>query len=559
MSVDFSSPRFLSLLDLQRLQFLSSLFHALPVAVDIYVVNGISSLRITVLDSVSMDQDQEMNLVLHRAVKDNNLDEVRKLLWTGKVDVNRYDVHFNTPLHLACMLGREEIAEVLMRHGALPMLRNKQYWTCVHEAVSFGKRSLIEKVWFAHRKIMDLNLRDRKEVVLKELAFNSADFYLNLNWKFESWIPFTKRFCPEDNLIIYKRGSSIRVDFTLVGFENFSWKRGNCSFIFCIDPRTSHLTSFLLDNERKYYQSLDNVLGDGSKRKRAHIAWKRFQTIEETTEDENENREELLFSDLATAKRSPELWKILSEEVDMMMSNPIADSSSPGVFSFKQATTGYFMFKKDLVENIGNYPARVYDVGNINLRVKSRSEHLTQEDLDRVAKLSSFFSKSSAKEIEDKKELTDSDLEKKGKELDDARALFEIKPLRQSIPPPLVAQTTFEEYLEDASKLGRQQIVTQTDKSYDARVWMADNFPLTVQDLLRILTLAAPHHPSLEKLRAFVSERLPAGFPIQVSMPIFPTVRAEIKFEEYVERSQPAELFQVPSDYVEHALPDLMG
>lgn len=87
---------------------------------------------------------------------------------------------------------------------------------------------------------------------------------------------------------------------------------------------------------------------------------------------------------------------------------------------------------------------------------------------------------------------------------------------------------------------------------------MADNFPLEIKDLIRLLSVVAPHHPSIEKLRRFISGSLPPGFPIQIQMPIFPTVKAEIRFEEYYERPQSAELFEVPSDYEENDLPDLM-
>ena len=80
-----------------------------------------------------------------------------------------------------------------------------------------------------------------------------------------------------------------------------------------------------------------------------------------------------------------------------------------------------------------------------------------------------------------------------------------------------------------------------------------------MKDLLRILSVIAPHHPSIEKLRQFISDRLPAGFPIQVSIPVFPTLKAEIRFDEYYERPQAAELFQVPADYIEQTLPSFLS
>ena len=38
--------------------------------------------------------------------------------------------------------------------------------------------------------------------------------------------------CPSDTYKIWKKGTNVRVDTSLVGFENMQWLRGNQSFIF---------------------------------------------------------------------------------------------------------------------------------------------------------------------------------------------------------------------------------------------------------------------------------------------------------------------------------------
>ena len=38
------------------------------------------------------------------------------------------------------------------------------------------------------------SLRARKRDILEELSQKSADFFLNIHWKFASWIPFTGRY-----------------------------------------------------------------------------------------------------------------------------------------------------------------------------------------------------------------------------------------------------------------------------------------------------------------------------------------------------------------------------
>ena len=56
--------------------------------------------------------------------------------------ISTQDRHGNTPLHLACMLGYFEVAKFLIDSGAVVKSRNKQMWTPLNEAISFGNRDL---------------------------------------------------------------------------------------------------------------------------------------------------------------------------------------------------------------------------------------------------------------------------------------------------------------------------------------------------------------------------------------------------------------------------------
>ena len=55
------------------------------------------------------------------------------------------------------------------------------------------------------------------------------DFEIQMRWEFSSWLPLVSRILPNDDIVIYKRGSSIRMDSTLLGLAGLSWERGHIS------------------------------------------------------------------------------------------------------------------------------------------------------------------------------------------------------------------------------------------------------------------------------------------------------------------------------------------
>lgn len=61
-------------------------------------------------------------------------------------------------------------------------------------------------------------------------SFLSIVGHLYINCRFT--VPLVSRVCPSDVCRIWKSGSNLRVDATLLGFENMTWIRGRRSYIF---------------------------------------------------------------------------------------------------------------------------------------------------------------------------------------------------------------------------------------------------------------------------------------------------------------------------------------
>ena len=87
---------------------------------------------------------------LHYFVFQNDIESVKNYIKRHKKEhpqqlkyyLSIRDKHGNTPMHLAAMLGHIEIVKLLIENGAFVKARNKQLWTPLNEAISYGNREL---------------------------------------------------------------------------------------------------------------------------------------------------------------------------------------------------------------------------------------------------------------------------------------------------------------------------------------------------------------------------------------------------------------------------------
>ncbi len=95
-----------------------------------------------------------------------------------------------------------------------------------------------------------------REVILKTLE-SLPDFSVDLHFECtSSFIPFLSNLAPSDTYKIYKRGSNLRLDMTLVGFRKFQSIRGNLTVIYKGRGTQNVGELLLVDHERKTVQSI---------------------------------------------------------------------------------------------------------------------------------------------------------------------------------------------------------------------------------------------------------------------------------------------------------------
>lgn len=98
------------------------------------------------------------------------------------------------------------------------------------------------------------------------------DFKMDMHFSCKSnFIPFLQNITPSDTYRIYKKGSMLRLDMTLVGFRHLKCIRGNLSVLFKGRGQQNEGELFVVDHDSKtvsnifsnvVYAKLDKDLED---------------------------------------------------------------------------------------------------------------------------------------------------------------------------------------------------------------------------------------------------------------------------------------------------------
>lgn len=150
--------------------------------------------------------------------------------------IDRRDVpNRDTPLHLAVKLGDETATEMLMVAGADWSLQNEQGWSALQEAIC-NREEAIAMTIVRHYQPLAWAKWCRRLPRLVGTMQRMRDFYMEITFHFESSvIPFISRVAPSDTYKIWKRGANLRADMTLAGFDGFRIQRSDQSILFLGD------------------------------------------------------------------------------------------------------------------------------------------------------------------------------------------------------------------------------------------------------------------------------------------------------------------------------------
>uniref|UniRef100_A0A915Q5S7 ANK_REP_REGION domain-containing protein n=1 Tax=Setaria digitata TaxID=48799 RepID=A0A915Q5S7_9BILA len=371
---------------------------------------------------------------LHRAAFFNDTQLIEELIKNGLTffqfkcaDLHLQDRQGNTALHISTMLGHKEATTLLLAHNAPVKSKNKDGWNSLMEAVSYGDRQIITAMLRKLKTQSRENMTARKPHLLKMLS-EFGDFYLELRWDFQSWLPLLTKMLPSDVCKIYKCGTSLRLDTTLVDFNDRTWERGDISFLFTSDSKHAKDQLFILDHDAKVFRRI----------------------------------------------RKEESEAELDEEIDVLMSSDIVSAQiSTKPITFVRTISGW-IFKHEKLEQVGDYNAVYYTVEGMSLITRKRREHLTTED---IKKNKAFMQNLALGSLMTEDEFIS---------LQHRKSLPPPRRISTTWEEYINAAAGF------APPLGRAQVLKQNTKKFKALVAMAEDFPLSVDVLLDILEIVAP-------------------------------------------------------------------
>nr|CAD7261178.1 unnamed protein product [Timema shepardi] len=245
---------------------------------------------------------------------------------TFQCDKEKHDARGRSPLMLAVTLGHLESARVLLQHATNVNTENKDGWTVVQEAVATGDPELLQLV---------LERRDYQRYTSR-----APDFYVEMKWEFTSWVPLVSRMCPSDTYKVYKQGSNVRIDTTLLGFDQTNWQRGNRSYIFKGQSDSAIMMEVDHETQQVYVEKMRVI--------------------------------------------SPEDLQYLQPSEDVVSSRlttPIVTTYiDTDKISFERNKSGVWGWRSDKSEQVNGHECKVFSATNVELVTKTRTEHLTETD-----------------------------------------------------------------------------------------------------------------------------------------------------------------------------------
>ena len=409
-----------------------------------------------------------------------------------------------TPLHLAVKLGDATSAEMLMKAGADWSLQNEQGWSALQEAICSREINLA-KIIVRHYQPLAWEKWCRRLPRLIATMRRMRDFYMEITFHFDSSvIPFISRIAPSDTYKIWKRGSNLRADMTLAGFDGFKIQRSDQSILFLGDGST------------------DGKIPPGSLCLISHKDKEVMNALE--------------------GAGAPATEAEVEREVSAMSQ---ANIFRPGIDVTEAVLLPQLTWRKqERSEMVGPWKSRVYDMHHVVVSVKSRRVPGAQQDEEVInsgsEELEDVLTEEERRQLEValKEDSPEnfvgprrSCCEERDIPIEDEKRWFSAwgrkgkhKKDSQNMVPSRSSFCSSNQPVEIASSsrsecLKREKTrESEYKKGVRPTLWLSPDFPLQTEELLPLLDILANKVKAIRRLRELLTTKLPQGtFPVKVN------------------------------------------
>ncbi|KAJ3691501.1 hypothetical protein LUZ61_020665 [Rhynchospora tenuis] len=481
--------------------------------------------------------------------------------------IDRRDVpNRETPLHLAVRMRDPVAADILMSAGADWSLQNAEGWSALQEAVCAREDAVAAVIARHYQPLAWAKWCRRLPRILASIA-RIRDFYMEISFHFESSvIPFVSRIAPSDTYRIWKRGSSLRADMTLAGFDGFRIQRSDQTFLFLGDGATTPSgkqlpPGSLIVLSHKEKEITDALEGAGAQPTEAEVA----------------------------------------HEVTLMSKT---NMYRPGIDVTQAELVPHLNWRRiERSETVGNWKAKVYEMLHVMVTVKSRRVPgaMTDEELfnmeneerlghvnggtDLDAELDGVLTPEERRQLDSALKMGNQEGEsaelENGTEANntesssgsskDKKGWFGWHSGGKKTPgkqggnsgntkedsPDKDKEKEKEKEKEKGKEKGssgkkKKGGATTSESEYKKGVrpvlWLTPDFPLKTEELLPLLDVLANKVKAVRRLRELLTTKLPTGtFPVKIAIPIVPTIRVLVTFTKFEELQTSDEFATPPS------------
>uniref|UniRef100_H3CGR4 Ankyrin repeat domain 13B n=1 Tax=Tetraodon nigroviridis TaxID=99883 RepID=H3CGR4_TETNG len=432
---------------------------------------------------------------VHHLVWHNQARQLEKELASkAQMDLESLDPRGRTPLHLAVTLGHLDCARLLLQQGADVSKENHNGWTVLQEAVSTRDPEMVRLV---------LRYRDYQRtakrlasipVLLERLRQQAQDFYVEMKWEFTSWVPLVSRICPSDTCRVWKSGQCLRVDTTLMGFEQMTWQRGNRSLIFRGKDSTAEVMEVDHDRQLVFCEALSISSLTGL----PHGCV---------------NGDAGGLGLLAMVQPS-------EQQVAARLAAPVVTTQlDTRNIAFERNKTGILGWRSEKTELVHGYEAKVYAASNVELITRTRISHLSDQNKNKTrggkTPLQNFFG------------IAEQHIGSSNGAL-----MTEMSCPAVTNPATLTAEEYFSSgWSPTLRDIGPPCQLTTKTQRFKAKLWLCESHPLSLaEQVAPIIDLMAISNTLFAKLRDFITLRLPPGFPVKIEIPLYHILNARITF-----------------------------